>query len=65
MDTIRIAGAQCHDTAEELSCRPIATDHRHVTGIRLLADWELLLAAGGDVEPDWPLPDPVAPPTGP
>ncbi|MCM2327009.1 MAG: hypothetical protein NDI88_03890 [Lysobacter sp.] len=53
MDTIRIAGAQSREQAPQASSRN-AVPEAPETAIRTLDDWELLLAGGGDVSPEWP-----------
>lgn len=53
MDTIRIAGAQSREQAPQASSRN-AGHEAPETAIRTLDDWELLLAGGGDVSPEWP-----------
>jgi hypothetical protein len=53
MDTIRIESAQGNTLAEELLAPRNAREQPTVE-FRRLADWELALAAGGDVTPDWP-----------
>ena len=52
MDTIRIAGAQPIEITEEQPSPRNAKEQAH-EGIRLLADWELALAGGGDDVPLW------------
>lgn len=52
MDTIRIAGAQSIEGNDGQSSPTVAKE-REAEGIRLLADWELALAGGGDDIPVW------------
>lgn len=53
MDTIKIAGTQTDELAEELS--RLAQTRRPAAGdIRLLEDWELAMASGGEYIPTWP-----------
>jgi hypothetical protein len=52
MDTIRIAGAQMNELSDELLA-PRSTREQATAEIRVLADWELALAGGGDNLPEW------------
>ena len=58
MDATRIISAQSNEIAGQPACTK-ATPEQREGGIRLLAEWELLLAGGGEVTPGWP--DPVKP----
>lgn len=54
MDNIRIAGAQSREQAPQASSQN-APHEAPETAIRILDDWELLLAGGGgEVNPQWP-----------
>jgi hypothetical protein len=53
MDTIRTAGAQMNAFADEL-LEPLRGGRTPPAEIRALEDWELMLAGGGDVAPEWP-----------
>jgi hypothetical protein len=53
MDTLKIAGAQSQALVEELR-KPAGCIPAPAAGIRALEDWELALAGGGDVAPEWP-----------
>jgi hypothetical protein len=53
MDTIRIAGAQSNSTVDE-TLKPVNGRRTPETEIRVLEDWELALAGGGDDAPCWP-----------
>ena len=56
MDATRIISAQSNEIAGQPACTK-ATSEQREGGIRLLAEWELLLAGGGEVIPGWPDPD--------
>ena len=55
MDATRIISAQSNEIADQPAFTQ-ATPGQREGGIRLLAEWELLLAGGGEVDPAWPVP---------
>lgn len=53
MDAIRTAGAQSREQATQASS-PNAGREVPEAAIRILDDWELLLAGGGEAGAEWP-----------
>ena len=53
MDTLKIVGAPESSAADELQLSGLGKDPQ-AGEILALADWEMVLVAGGDVIPCWP-----------